>query len=375
MPFTLESTAHLYGHAGSPFGHDFLNSGDPALDHLDPTSHRYGHAGSSLGQEFLINDAGEVSPVHEAAKHRRSSRSTPTLPTPTPTPTPATPTSTLVGAAGGLQIDLIWDSSVANAPSGFTTAIIDAAEYYTTLFSNDEVINIDVGYGEIAGSSMASNALGESESYGYLTIGATVTNALGHDGYPILSATNEPTASQFFVTSAEAKTLGLISPTSSALDGYIGFSALSGGYSWNTAASAAPQIAELDQLNSILQAVAEHEISEVMGRIGMEGEIVNGKPTYTPWISSTTGAGRSRTLSGPGAISPSTTERRTWALYNNASANGGDIADWASNCRQAVGHARAASGIMMPTMLLRRQATMAMCRRATSSRMQRWAMS
>ena len=74
------------------------------------------------------------------------------------------PEPTLVGIHGGLQIDLIWDPSVANAPRGFTQAITDAAKYYTTLFSNDEVINIHVGYGEIDGSRMAANALGESKA-------------------------------------------------------------------------------------------------------------------------------------------------------------------------------------------------------------------
>ena len=43
---------------------------------------------------------------------------------------------------------------------------------------------------------------------------------------------------QFFITSAEAKSMGLVSPTSSSADGFVGFSTLTGtGYSWNLAAS------------------------------------------------------------------------------------------------------------------------------------------
>src|SRR5690242_17914294 len=76
---------------------------------------------------------------------------------------------TLVGTAGGFQIDLLWDSSVANAPTGFKQAVIDAATNLTGLFTNDEVVNIHVGWGEVGGSRISSSTLGESESYGYLT--------------------------------------------------------------------------------------------------------------------------------------------------------------------------------------------------------------
>src|SRR6185312_10110379 len=39
----------------------------------------------------------------------------------------STSNDTLVGSPGGLRIDLLWDSSVAQAPSGFKTAVIEAA--------------------------------------------------------------------------------------------------------------------------------------------------------------------------------------------------------------------------------------------------------
>ena len=262
---------------------------------------------------------------------------------------------------------------MANAPRGFTQAITDAAEYYTMLFSNDEVINIHVGYGEIDGSPMAPNALGESESYGYLTNYSTVTNALAQDGYSF-SATNEPTSSQFFVTSADAKTLGLINPTSSAVDGYIGFSNLNGtGYSWNETASVSGSTSGTGSSQFDLEAVAFHEISEVMGRIDMEGELVNGKPTVyaarslqlpEPW--------RSRTFRERGqllrqrrndAIWAPTTMRRPTAA---TSPTGRRSRRRRSRTRQGC---PAASMFLMPTMHLRFQATMAISRAATSSRM------
>lgn len=280
------------------------------------------HDALALGPEYLMNDAGQVALAFGASNHSGSGSNS------LRSPTSSAPAPTLVGSSNGLQIDLVWDSSVANAPSGFTQAIIDAAEYYTTLFSNKELVTIDVGYGEIAGSSLASNALGESESYGYLTNYATVTAALEQDGFTF-SATNEPTSSQFFLPTAEAKALGLVNPTSG-LDGYIGFSTLSGtGYSWNmTATTGSNTGTGPNQFD--LESVALHEISEVMGRIGMEGEIVNGKATDTPldlFNYQSHGVLELSPSGGYFSINDGTTHL---GKYNDASVNGGDITDWAS---------------------------------------------
>lgn len=301
-----------------------------------------GHDGS-IGPEYLMNDAGSVSLAHGPAQQGHQN---PGAPEPTVhgnsnsggsgSTNPIThstqlsvPAPTLVGSANGMQIDLIWDSSVATAPSGFQQAVIDAAQYYTTVFANKEVINIDVGWGEIAGSSLSPSALGESESYGYLTNYTTATNALAHDGLTF-SATNEPTHSQFFVTSADAKALGLANP-STGLDGYVGFSTLTGtGYSWNLAASASGSNTGTGPTQFDLQSVALHEISEVMGRIGMEGATVNGQHTDTPLdLFNYQGHGVLE-LSGAGGYFSLNDGTTHLGVFNNASAYGGDIADWAS---------------------------------------------
>lgn len=289
---------------------------------------QHGHDGSPLGEEYLINDAGDIAPAFTAAAHGAFANHVENhLASLTSEKAPA---PTLVGSSGGFQIDLVWDSSVAKAPAGFTQAITAAATYYTTLFSNDEVINIHVGYGEIDGSRMAAGALGESESYGYLTNYSTVTSALAKDGFSF-SATNEPTGSQFFVTHADAKTLGLISPTSSAVDGYIGFSTLTGtGYSWNTTASVAGSTSGTGSKQFDLEATAFHEISEIMGRIGMEGETVSGKASDTPLDLFNYASPGALELSGNGGYFSINDGATNLGIYNDASANGGDIADWAS---------------------------------------------
>jgi hypothetical protein len=293
------------------------DSGDSLLQALHQSQ-------NSLGQEYLMNDSGQVAPVvgHLSSSSHTTSTITHTYAAP--------PAPTVVGTAGGFQIKLIWDSSVSGAPNGFMQAVIDAAQYYASQFSNHEIVNINVGYGEIAGGQMSAGALGESESYGYLTNYATVANKLANDGFKF-AATNEPTQSQFFVTSAEAKTLGLVNASATALDGYVGFGTLSGtGDSWNLTATTTGHNWGTGTHQFDLQSIALHEISEVLGRIGMEGASVNNHATYTPLDTFN--------FKSPGtlALSPSSgyfsTDNGTTnlGLFNNSASNGGDIADWAS---------------------------------------------
>src|SRR5437764_4100804 len=81
-----------------------------------------------------------------------------------------------------MQINVSFDSSVANAPAGFVAAVNYVVNYYDTLFTNNVTVNINVGYGEIAGQTMASGALGATsvsyagESY------TSVVNALQAEG-------------------------------------------------------------------------------------------------------------------------------------------------------------------------------------------------
>ena len=274
-----------------------------------------------MPQEYFMSDSGEVSPVSGATTYSATTSSTTTAATWSPPPT-------LVGSPNGLQFDLTWDSSVVNAPPGFMQAVIDAAKYYTTLFSNKEVIAIDVGYGEIAGGPL--DALSESASYVYLTNYTTVTTALTSEGFTF-SATNEPTSNPFLVTSAEAKTLGI--PTAGGLDGYIGFYNLSGtAYSWNTAARTNGLNTGTGPNQFDLQADAEHEISEVMGRIGLEGGVtVNGHPAYTPLDLFNYQSPGVLELSANGGYFSVNDGWINLGNYNDAAVNGGDVADWASS--------------------------------------------
>ena len=239
----------------------------------------------------------------------------------------STPAPTLVGPAGGLQFDLVWDPSVAHAPKGFQQAVINAALSYTKLFSDDIVIKIRVGYGEVAGSKLDAGALGESESNYMLVSYATVAGALAGDNYPLTLARNEPTTAQIYVTNAEAKALGLMSGSVTGVDGWIGLSNSSSiSYALGSTGSG-----KYDAV-----AIAEHEISEVMGRVGLEGATLQASDgtifpnVYTPldeFRYSAPGVPDVTPSAGYFSLNDGATQILPFNDYLN---NFGDPADWAT---------------------------------------------
>ena len=288
---------------------------------------------TSLGHEYLLNSTNHLvltGAAHSAHSLTVQSNFGSTL---------HGPSSTIVGSSTGLQIDLIWDNSVRTNANWATieAAVIAAAQIYTQTFSSHVVINIAVGYGEIAGTPMAPSALGESESYGYITNYSTVANALNSSDHGLvsnglmssnaLSLAGPPTNANFFVTSAEAKTLGLVSGSSTAIDGYIGLTSSSSLLYFSTNGGTIGK-SQYDALG-----VAAHEISEVMGRIGLEGQTLGGyKNVYTPLDLFRYQAPNVRDLT-PTSGYFSTTDGSGGATnlnsYNNPQ-NGGDATDWAS---------------------------------------------
>ena len=295
-------------------------------DHISSIASQIQHA--LAGDQYIISDSGIAKVTGPTSDgHGAGHGAHPTSPPPPPPPPPYSPPSpppppagTVVGTAGGFQIDLIWDASVSNAPAGFKTAVTAAAQFLTSLFTNHEIINIDVGYGEVNGSAMSSGDLGQSQSYGYLSNYATVAAALAHDNYPVVAAANAPTGAQFFLTSAEAKTYGIISATSSGVDGFIGLSA-----SYPMDYSASGPAAGSGNYSAV--GVAEHELTEVLGRIGLEGRTVNGAATYTPIDLFNYASGGHLELSGNGGYFSVNGGTTALGTYNNSS-NGGDVSDW-----------------------------------------------
>ena len=188
-------------------------------------------------------------------------------------------TTVQMGVAGGLVFNITYDSSVSSAPAGFTSAIGDVVNYYESVFNDPITVNIDVGWGEVAGQSLGG-ALGASETYLGVISYSQLKAALAADAKSADDASavaslpgGDPTGGgSFVVTTAEAKALGL--GTDAAVDGYVGFSS-SVNYTFD------PNNRAVSGTYDFI-GVAEHEISEVMGRIALLGTPLGGlSHTYT----------------------------------------------------------------------------------------------
>jgi hypothetical protein len=291
-----------------------------AASFTPPTPAPFDNSTDDPGQLSLLDDDGNISPVQSSSGGQGGSAGVVSK-------AAAAPAATLVGTAGGLQFNLIWDSSVASAPSGFQSAAITAAQLYTKMFSNAEVVNVHVGYGEVAGQSLSSNALAASMSYGYMENYATVSAALKKDASSSswqasadasLSASDPTKGGSFFVTTAEAKALGQVSGSGTGIDGYTG---LSNYYSFDFVAGTTPKAGQYDAIGAF-----EHEFSEVMGRMGSVGSIFGSK-VYTPLdLFRYTSSGVRDLTAGPGYFSVNGGQTNL-GTYNNPN-NGGDAADW-----------------------------------------------
>ena len=212
------------------------------------------------------------------------------------------------------------NSSVASAPASFVAAINYVVNYYDTLFTNNVTINLNVGYGEVAGQTMGAGALGESysptlvsESY------ASVVSALQAEGAPGASAlsSTSPLSGALYMTQTEAQALGLTNAVST---GYVGFSS---SLPFSYTANATPASNAYYFIGA-----AEHEITEVMGR----ASLIDGQPGYYALMDLyrfTAASVHDTTAGGSGStayfsINNGVTNLGTW---NNSPANG-DLGDW-----------------------------------------------
>ena len=219
-----------------------------------------------------------------------------------------------------MQINVTFDSSVANAPTGFVAAINYVVSYYDSLFTNNVTIDLNVGYGEVAGQTLASNALGESYAPQYVAESySSVVSALQAQGAPGASTlpSTSPLSGTLYMVQAEAQALGLTTAVSTS---YVGFSS---SLPFSYTANATPASNQYYFIS-----VAEHEISEVMGRVSL----INDQPNYySPMdLYRYTAAGvRDTAAGGSGStayfsVNNGVTNLGTW---NNNPSNG-DLGDW-----------------------------------------------
>ncbi len=246
------------------------------------------------------------------------------------------------GSARALVIDATYDPSVGSAPAGFTAAFQDAVNFYQSTFSDPITINIDVGWGEVAGSAISSGALGESETYlaGFYNYGQ-VRNALTADRSSAADLTavaslpaSDPTAGRpELMATAEAKALGLRGGAGT--DGFVGFDKTSR-WTFNPAQRAVGGAYDFI-------GVAEHEISEVMGRMADLGTFDG---ALTPLdLFRYSASGRRALAPGNGQYLSINGGAANLDTFNGT--NGGDLGDWAGRSIDAY-NAFAYSGVALP---------------------------
>ncbi len=242
-------------------------------------------------------------------------------------------------------IDVTWDASVASAPAGFETGVMAAVQYLESQFANPVTINIDVGYGEIDGTSLSSDDLGESYyylnslSYSSLVgaLKANATSATAAAAVASLPATS-PVNGTFWATSAQEKALGLSAANGPATDGYVGFSSTLP-FTYNDANGVAA--GTYDFTDTVL-----HEITEVMGRAlltgGTIGSTPNGYYAYDLFHYSAPGV-RDFSAATPGYFSVDGGATNLGGFNTNP---GGDAGDWGTSMGNDSANAFSSPGVV-----------------------------
>jgi hypothetical protein len=246
------------------------------------------------------------------------------------------------GSATALVINANYDTSVNSAPAGFATAFQGVIDFFQSTFTDPITVNIGVGWGEVGGYTISAGALGQSQTYlaGYYSYGK-VRDALIADAKSSADSTavaslpsTDPTGGRReLMATAEAKALGLFNGTGT--DGFVGFASAA---RWtfdpnNRAVSGAYDFF----------GVAEHELSEILGRTADLGSFYSASEPldlfrYSGPNTRALTPGNGQYFSIDGGVTNLDT-------FNGTA--GGDYGDWAGYTIDAF-NAAARSGVLLP---------------------------
>ena len=157
----------------------------------------------------------------------------------------AVPAPTLVGSAGGFQINLIWDATISTAPSTFKAGIMQAAQLLCNSLSNNIILNIGINCSKTGGGAAAGPDNQANLSYSTVRANLQSHAATGDTTFNALPAgASIQGQSQVKVFNAQLKLWGL--PVTDATDGSATFN--------------------VDIPASHLPGFALHELTHAMGR-------------------------------------------------------------------------------------------------------------
>src|SRR5205085_8175744 len=131
-------------------------------------------------------------------------------PPPPPPPSSPPPGAVAITGTGGVTFNLTFDSSAGSAPAGFTTAVESVAQWFANELHGTTTVNLNVGWGEVSGYALPSNALGAS-SYNFSTytysqvvngLSAHATSVDDQSARASLSASDPTNGGHFLVSTA-----------------------------------------------------------------------------------------------------------------------------------------------------------------------------
>jgi hypothetical protein len=246
-------------------------------------------------------------------------------------------TLTAGGTASALNINLTYDPDSTFTNAGLTAADITnmkaamtySASQLTSRYTDPIDVNIKVtavpGTGTLG---MSSTFLAFAGTYANLRNAMVADSTTADDATQLAAGGSLPAADpiggthDYIVSRAEAKALGIIANDLSN-DGTFTFG---GGFSYTYDSNNRAVAGKFDFIG-----VAMHELTEIMGRIGLMGENLTGNPDYMLHdLHHYTGASVRGLNDGAGRFFSINNGTTLLKAFNNAAVNGGDLQDWAS---------------------------------------------
>lgn len=173
-----------------------------------------------------------------------------------------------------MQLNLIYDSSVANAPPIFKIDMAYVAQQLDALITNPITVNIGVSYGEYLGTPLpgiGSHGGRGTAQWDYVTyaqlkgyLQASASSTADATSIANLPATDPTGGGLFLISAAQEKAWGLLPANGTELDGQVGIS------------STAPFNYDVEDRSTgtgyDFVGLAEHELTHALGRLAGLGE-------------------------------------------------------------------------------------------------------